>query len=152
MFTLLPNATILPFPNPGDPVSSRTAYLSSTVTSLVACITPMIALMYLVVLSWVYRYSQRNPKPLNKASGVWLQRYAPCKLCSWSSLNDSTNLIRRGVHIPCVQQLGGGMTIILYSIAENSSILPPTRFQSQLGLFFNTDFNTTILIYKLVTE
>jgi len=77
MSTLLPNATLLPFPGPGVPVSSRTAYLSSTITSLVACITPMIALMYLVVLSWVYRYSQRNPKPLNKASGVWLQRYAP---------------------------------------------------------------------------
>ncbi|KAF8183435.1 hypothetical protein BJ912DRAFT_853653, partial [Pholiota molesta] len=44
---------------------------------LIACIVPMIALMYLLLLSWTYQYSQRNPRPLNKTSGLWLQKYAP---------------------------------------------------------------------------
>ena len=34
-------------------------------------------MMYLVVLSWAYQYAKKYPKPLNKTSGVWLQKYAP---------------------------------------------------------------------------
>jgi len=60
-----------------DSISGRISYLSSTTTSLVTCLTLMIALMYLVVLSWAYRYAQKNPRPINKTSGVWVQRYAP---------------------------------------------------------------------------
>ncbi|KDR68593.1 hypothetical protein GALMADRAFT_256869 [Galerina marginata CBS 339.88] len=37
----------------------------------------MIGLMYLAVLSWTYRYAQTNPRGLNKASGVRVQKYAP---------------------------------------------------------------------------
>jgi len=37
----------------------------------------MIGLMYLVVLSWTYTVAHKNPRPLNKTSGVRLQRYAP---------------------------------------------------------------------------
>ncbi|TFK36688.1 hypothetical protein BDQ12DRAFT_609412 [Crucibulum laeve] len=64
-------------PNINDPALTRTSYLSSTITSLLACITPMLGLMYLVALSWTYRYARRNPRPLNKTSGVRLQRFAP---------------------------------------------------------------------------
>jgi hypothetical protein len=74
-------ATTISIPKPtfisDDPVASRTSYLSSTSTSLIACIIPIIAMMYLVVLSWAYQYAKKSPKALNKTSGVWLQKYAP---------------------------------------------------------------------------
>jgi hypothetical protein len=60
-----------------DPVASRTSYLSSTSAIMIACIIPIIAMMYLVVLSWAYQYARKSPKALNKTSGVWLQKYAP---------------------------------------------------------------------------
>jgi hypothetical protein len=60
-----------------DPVASCTSYLSSTSTIMIACIIPIIAMMYLVVLSWAYQYASKSPKALNKTSGVWLQKYAP---------------------------------------------------------------------------
>jgi len=60
-----------------DPSSSRISYLSSTTTSLIACITPMIGLMYLCILSWTFQHARKNPRPLNKTSGVRLQKYAP---------------------------------------------------------------------------
>ncbi|KAG2018243.1 hypothetical protein CC2G_007686 [Coprinopsis cinerea AmutBmut pab1-1] len=61
---------------PGDEGLS-TKYLSSTITSLTACITLMVGLLYLVILSCVYKYAYAHPKALNKVSGVWLQRYGP---------------------------------------------------------------------------
>ena len=66
-----------------DPVASRTSYLSSTSTTLIACVIPIIAMMYLVVLSWAYQYARKSPKALNKTSGVWLQKCAPGM--DWSS-------------------------------------------------------------------
>ncbi|KAF8972249.1 hypothetical protein BDZ97DRAFT_1018524 [Flammula alnicola] len=75
------SSTSVPLPTqsliPDDPIASRLSYLSSTITTLIACITPMIALMYLFFLSWTYQYARKNPRPLNKASGLWLQKYAP---------------------------------------------------------------------------
>lgn len=58
---------------------SRTAYLSNTISSLIGCIIPILALFYLSVVSWIHRYSQRHSRPLNKISGVRMQRYAPRK-------------------------------------------------------------------------
>jgi len=58
-------------------LSSRTSYRSSTLTSLIACLTPMFGLMYLAVLSWAWRYSMSNPRPMNKTSGILIQQYAP---------------------------------------------------------------------------
>ncbi|CAA7269536.1 unnamed protein product [Cyclocybe aegerita] len=57
--------------------ADRISYLTTTTTGLVVCLTTMIALMYLVVLSWAYRAAQKRPRPLNKVSGVRLQKYAP---------------------------------------------------------------------------
>lgn len=62
---------------PSEAFTPSTEYLSTTATSLTACITLMIALSYLVGLSWAFKYAQANPKPLNKGSGVHLQKYAP---------------------------------------------------------------------------
>ena len=62
------------------PLSFSTSYASTTLTSIIACATPMIALMFLAALSWIYRYSVQNPRPINKVSGYRLQRFAPCKL------------------------------------------------------------------------
>ncbi|KAF8150094.1 hypothetical protein B0H34DRAFT_666609 [Crassisporium funariophilum] len=73
--SLLPTFTRAP--DPGNPVAFRTSYLSSTSTGLIACLTLMIGLMYLVVLSWAWRYGKTNPRPLNKTSGVRVQRWAP---------------------------------------------------------------------------
>jgi hypothetical protein len=58
---------------------SRTIYLSNTISSLIGCIIPIIAFIYLSALSLAYRYAQRNPRPLNKSSGVRVQRYAPSR-------------------------------------------------------------------------
>lgn len=52
-------------------------YLTTTISSLTACMTVMIALLYLVGLSWVVRYAKGGPKVLNKGSGVVLQKWAP---------------------------------------------------------------------------
>jgi len=56
---------------------SQTIYLTDTIGSLIGCIIPIIALIYMSVLSLVYRYARRNPRPLTKSSGIRVQRYAP---------------------------------------------------------------------------
>lgn len=60
----------------GPPTSSNT-YTTTALTSILACAMPMMALIYLAGLSWVYRYSVENPRPINKVSGCRLQRFAP---------------------------------------------------------------------------
>ena len=62
---------------PSELLHPSKEYLTTTITSLTACITLMIALSYLVGLSWVLKFAQAHPKPLNKGSGVHLQKYAP---------------------------------------------------------------------------
>ncbi|KAF8233937.1 hypothetical protein L208DRAFT_1264633 [Tricholoma matsutake] len=72
-----------PFPSTPLPIflgisqESGTIYPSATLSSLIGCIIPIIALIYLSVLSVVYRHAQRNPRPLSKSSGIRVQRYAP---------------------------------------------------------------------------
>ncbi|PFH48373.1 hypothetical protein AMATHDRAFT_97281, partial [Amanita thiersii Skay4041] len=57
--------------------ASRREYISTTLTSIIACIVPMIALLYIAILSVVKRYASRNPKAINKATGRRIDRYAP---------------------------------------------------------------------------
>ena len=73
------SAIVIPTPTfiSDNPVASHTSYLSSTSTSLIACIIPIVAMMYLVALSWAHQEARKHPKALNKTSGVWLQKYAP---------------------------------------------------------------------------
>ncbi|KAF9447415.1 hypothetical protein P691DRAFT_671571 [Macrolepiota fuliginosa MF-IS2] len=59
------------------PPDFSTSYTSTTLTSIIACAIPMIALMFLAGISWVYHHSLQNPKAINKASGYQLQRFAP---------------------------------------------------------------------------
>ncbi|KAF9479971.1 hypothetical protein BDN70DRAFT_654353 [Pholiota conissans] len=75
--TSLASITGSSIPISNDSATNRISYLSSTTTFLIACTVPMIGLMYLLLLSWTYQYSRRNPRPLNKASGLRLQKYAP---------------------------------------------------------------------------
>jgi len=106
-----PNVSTSPLPS--DESSQRTAYLSSSLTSVIACLTPMLALMYCCALFWTYRYAQRYPRPLNKTSGLRLQRYAPRMYRSIEySLFGSSVLIyiflQRGLCVFGFYQLGRG--------------------------------------------
>ncbi|PPR04418.1 hypothetical protein CVT26_002284 [Gymnopilus dilepis] len=83
--SILPSSTSLtPTPTPSFPPTSpstadRLSYLSTTTTGLIACLTIMLALMYLVVFSWSLRYMREGEKKwgVNKGSGVVVGRWAP---------------------------------------------------------------------------
>ncbi|KAF8630181.1 hypothetical protein AX15_003060 [Amanita polypyramis BW_CC] len=57
--------------------SSKAQYYSTTFTSIIACLVPLVALLYLAVFSWFCHRVRQNPKALNKASGRLIQRCAP---------------------------------------------------------------------------
>jgi len=46
-------------------------------SAVTAVITILISLAYIVGLYFLYRYAKKHPKALNRASSVYLQRYAP---------------------------------------------------------------------------
>ncbi|KAH7925826.1 hypothetical protein BV22DRAFT_1033533 [Leucogyrophana mollusca] len=56
---------------------SQSRMYSSAITSVIAAVTPMLALIYFCPLYLLYRHSKRNPRPINKISGVRLQQYGP---------------------------------------------------------------------------
>ena len=56
---------------------STIQYYSTTFTSIIACLVPLVALIYLAIFSWFYHRAKQNPKAVNKASGKHIQRYAP---------------------------------------------------------------------------
>ncbi|KAF8343539.1 hypothetical protein F5887DRAFT_1075661 [Amanita rubescens] len=58
-------------------LESTTQYYSTTFTSIIACLVPLVALIYLAIFSWFYHRARQNPKAVNKASGRHIQRYAP---------------------------------------------------------------------------
>lgn len=53
---------------------------SSAISSIIAAVTPMLALIYFCPLYLLYRHSKRHPRTLNKVSGLRIQQYGPCKL------------------------------------------------------------------------
>ncbi|SRR6266576_5132339 len=57
--------------------AGTTQYYSTTFTSIIACLVPLVALIYLAIFSWFYHRARQNPKAVNKASGRHIQRYAP---------------------------------------------------------------------------
>ncbi|KAF8896051.1 hypothetical protein BD779DRAFT_559340 [Infundibulicybe gibba] len=83
MSATITSSVVSQMPSASSPASGnaapleQTGYLSTTITSIIACLTPMLALMYLCMLSWTYRYAQRNPRTFSKASSMLLQRYTP---------------------------------------------------------------------------
>jgi hypothetical protein len=58
-------------------LEGTTQYYSTTFTSIIACLVPLVALIYLAIFSWFYHRARQNPKAVNKASGRHIQRYAP---------------------------------------------------------------------------
>lgn len=50
---------------------------NQTASAVVAVLTILLSLVYIVGLYYLYRYSGRYPRALNKASSVRLQKYAP---------------------------------------------------------------------------
>ncbi|KAG6335671.1 hypothetical protein ID866_3405 [Astraeus odoratus] len=56
---------------------SKSRMYSSAISSIIAAVTPMLALIYFCPLYLLYRHSKRNPRPLNKMSGMRMQQYGP---------------------------------------------------------------------------
>lgn len=108
---------------------STTSYLTTSTTSIIACLTLMIGLMYLVVLSWGYRLANENPRPMNKALGLRVQKYAPCT--SIPSPNSASFLKRRrsGLRLLGSQQSDRGklnysqyMTVFFFSFYDTGGV------------------------------
>ncbi|KAL4260635.1 hypothetical protein AB1N83_008056 [Pleurotus pulmonarius] len=57
--------------------AARSARFSKAVSGATAGIIAILAILYLCAVCWSYRLLLRTPRPLNKAIGVKLQRYAP---------------------------------------------------------------------------
>lgn len=57
--------------------AARSARFSKAVSGVTACIIAILAILYLCAVYCSYRLLLRAPRPLNKAIGVKLQRYAP---------------------------------------------------------------------------
>lgn len=59
--------------------ASKSRMYSSAISSVIAAVTPMLALIYFCPLYLLYRHSKRHPRTLNKVSGVRIQQYGPRK-------------------------------------------------------------------------
>lgn len=59
------------------PDANKSRMYSSAISSVIAAVTPMLALIYFCPLYLLYRHSKRNPRPLNKMSGTRMQQYGP---------------------------------------------------------------------------
>ncbi|KAK0236146.1 hypothetical protein EDD85DRAFT_839516 [Armillaria nabsnona] len=58
-------------------LSSPPSHASVTATSIVACITAILFLLYMLSLIWSFHNSQKSPIPINKPSGRKIQSFAP---------------------------------------------------------------------------
>ncbi|KIJ66835.1 hypothetical protein HYDPIDRAFT_85246 [Hydnomerulius pinastri MD-312] len=71
-FALQSSATVATAPD-----ASKSRMYSSAISSVIAAVTPMLALIYFCPLYLLYRHSKRHPRPLNKVSGMRMQQYGP---------------------------------------------------------------------------
>ncbi|KAG1863465.1 hypothetical protein C8R48DRAFT_708526 [Suillus tomentosus] len=71
-FALQSSPTISSAPD----VSSSKIY-TSAISSVIAAVTPMLALIYFCPLYLLYRHSKRHPRSINKISGARVQQYGP---------------------------------------------------------------------------
>lgn len=62
-----------------SPDVSKSRMYSSAISSIIAAVTPMLALIYFCPLYLLYRHSKRHPRTLNKVSGLRIQQYGPRK-------------------------------------------------------------------------
>ncbi|KAG7451390.1 uncharacterized protein BT62DRAFT_883563 [Guyanagaster necrorhizus] len=59
------------------PRSEPPSHTSVTATSIVACITAILFLLYMLSLIWSFHNSRKSPIPTNKSSGRKIQSFAP---------------------------------------------------------------------------
>lgn len=57
--------------------SNKPPHTSGTISAVIATVVPLLAFIYFAALFGLYRYARRHPRPVNKTSGVRLQRYGP---------------------------------------------------------------------------
>lgn len=57
--------------------ANKSRMYSSAISSVIAAVTPMLALIYFCPLYLLYRHSKRHPRTLNKVSGLRIQQYGP---------------------------------------------------------------------------
>jgi hypothetical protein len=62
-------------PVPSDP--DQASNLTSGLTSVLACMIPVLALVYIGGVLWTLDYRNRRQTPLNKTYSVGSHRYAP---------------------------------------------------------------------------
>ncbi|KAK0205009.1 hypothetical protein DFS33DRAFT_1382910 [Desarmillaria ectypa] len=59
------------------PRSELPSHASVTATSIVACVTAILFLLYMLSLIWSFHNSQKSPIPVNKPSSRKIQSFAP---------------------------------------------------------------------------
>ncbi|KAG2149035.1 uncharacterized protein EDB93DRAFT_1084637 [Suillus bovinus] len=59
------------------PDISTSRIYTSAISSVIAAVTPMLALIYFCPLYLLYRHSKRHPRSINKISGARVQQYGP---------------------------------------------------------------------------
>jgi len=61
--------------SPSEPSPSH--YSSSAASAVIASVVPLVAFVYFFGLFLLYKYAKQHPRPVNKESGVRLQKYGP---------------------------------------------------------------------------
>ena len=61
------------------PKPSSHHHSSKTASAVIGFIVPLVALVYFFGLFLLYKYARKHPRPVNKESGVRLQKYGPGK-------------------------------------------------------------------------
>jgi len=77
---------------------AKSRMYSSAISSIIAAVTPMLALIYFCPLYLLYRHSKRHPRTFNKVSGLRIQQYGPfiyifLLFCSLAQVADATWLL-----------------------------------------------------------
>ena len=128
----------------GPPSTLSNAYTTTALTSILACAMPMMALIYLAGLSWVYRYSVENPRPINKVSGSRLQRFAP-RMSQGRTMNVAVTERRYShIHFSCSCE-SSRSTCHTFSVLR--LLLDLARSQPAAGCYTNT---TSITITRML--
>ncbi|KAG2118513.1 hypothetical protein BD769DRAFT_1482232 [Suillus cothurnatus] len=71
-FALQSSPTVSSTPDVSNP-----RIYTSAISSVIAAVTPMLALIYFCPLYLLYRHSKRHPRSINKISGARVQQYGP---------------------------------------------------------------------------
>lgn len=91
-----------------SPDVSKSRMYSSAISSVIAAVTPMLALIYFCPLYLLYRHSRRYPRTLNKVSGIRIQQYGPRRSRCFCGGNLVAHTCLSYLHFSAVQQLSRG--------------------------------------------